>query len=124
MKNEYSNILVKIEERKKEAKNKKIEEKLTEIVSILGDYSGDGEGEYNYQDRYLYIHEEDGFYTVKHKNEVVFKCSPDYIILYIPGVWEDSVNKLYEVDCPKRKQKEAENDYKKLIEELKNEWKL
>ena len=122
MKNEYSNILVKIEERRKEAKNKKIAEKLTEIVSILGDYSGDGD--FYYRDGYLDVQEEDGFYTVKHKDEVVFKCSPDQIILYVPGAWEDCVNTLYKVDCPKRKQKEAENEYKKLIEQLKNEWKL
>ncbi len=119
-----------IKNRKNEALNLNIIEKVREIAYTLGTYSDYGGGEYHYHEKGLTI----GYYSyhssikvdLGHGERDVFKANIEYsakpkINLYIPGKWTKRIKELYEQTLQVKKDVNLA-DLKENIRKLCEKW--
>lgn len=127
----------KIEERKKQAKDRQIHEKARDIAKYLGQgYETTDERQYTFEgsdllimDDFKVVHGSDGsmagFGTnIYYKGEQVYKDGGGQIYSYIPGRWEETFNKLYSKAEKARKKKEKEEKPRLEKERRKKEKKI
>lgn len=133
----------KINERRKQAKDRRIREKAAVIAKYLGNgHETTDEGEYTFKgsnflikDNYKVYHDHDGpmagFGTnIYYKGQQVYDEGGGQIYSYIPGDWEKTLNQLYSKAEKAKGQKEREEKSRlkkgqeKKEEELKTKWGL